>query len=229
MKTSLITLSLISAVSVVAMPVYADNSYIARGRVVESAPVIETVYEQKEVCRYVITDAQNQRGNGYNGNVGDKLLGGVLGAAAGSAVGKGTGRDAAAGVGAIVGSEISAQDGGISEGEIIGGLAGGIIGNQVGKGSGKTAATAAGALLGAIVGDQLQHGNTPTATVDGKRKKVQKKICSVEEFPKKIITGYNVTFEYDGYHFSQIMAQEPGRFIDIDVNVQALEKHTSYQ
>ncbi len=227
MKTSLITLSLISAVSVVAMPVYADNSYIARGRVVESTPIIETVYEQKEVCRYVTTYSQNQRGNRYNGNIGDKLLGGVLGGAAGSAVGKGTGRDAAAGVGAIVGSEISAQDGGISEGEIIGGLAGGIIGNQVGKGSGKTAATAAGALLGAIVGDQLQHGNTTTAAVDGQ--KVQKKICSVEEFPKKIITGYDVTFEYDDYHFSQIMAQEPGRFIDINVNVQALEKRTSFQ
>lgn len=206
-----------------------EHSYVARAPVVQSAPILETVYELVEVCRYryVSERSRGGGGGGGGGSTADKLIGGLLGGAAGSAVGKGSGRDAAAGVGALVGSEISAQDGGLSEGELVGGLVGGLVGNQVGGGSGKTAATAAGVLLGSIVGDNLQHGDTAAAAhaTTGAKKRVR--VCEEEEEPKKIITGYEVTFEHDDYQFTQVMVRDPGLFVDIHVNVQALEERVS--
>ena len=194
----------------------ADNSYVTRARVVEATPIVETVYEQVEVCRNK-TVVDNPRSQG---NIGNKVIGGVLGAAAGSAIGKGSGRDAAAATGALFGSEVASSDGRLSEGEIIGAIAGGVIGNQVGKGSGKTAATATGALLGAIVGDNLQNSGSSGVPR-------QTRVCEVQERPKKIITGYDVTFEYDSIRFSQVMPREPGEYVNININVEALEESTS--
>ena len=110
----------------------AGESFIVRGRVVDTAPIIETVYEPVEVCRYeyVRTETSHRR---KSSNTQQKVVGGLIGGAAGSAIGSGDGRDAAAAIGAILGSEVAEGDG-ISEGEIIGGVVGGIVGNQIGGG-----------------------------------------------------------------------------------------------
>lgn len=220
-NTAIFTIAIlaVSGAAAYAEP-YGSNSYIARARVIESAPIIETVYEQREVCGYEYVD---ERHSG-SGSVEDKIIGGVLGGAAGSAFGKGSGRDAAAGVGALLGSEVAAQDGQLTGGELIGGIAGGVIGNQVGKGSGKTAATAAGVLLGSIIGGNLENGGA-TAHADGARKKVR--VCEKKEFPKRVVTGYDVVFEHDGYRFSSITAREPGNYVDVGVSVEILEEYTS--
>lgn len=192
------------------------SEYTSRARVIESTPIVETVYEPVETCHY---ERRKVSKSGISNNTGNKLAGGLIGGVAGSAVGKGSGRDAAAAIGAIVGSEV-ADDDGITEGEIIGGIAGGLLGNQLGKGRGKTAATAAGALLGSIVGDNIQNGEKSTST-STQSKKVR--VCTESERAKKIITGYEVTYEYAGTRHIGELSREPGKYIDINVAVDVLE------
>lgn len=196
----------------------AGGDFITRVRVIETAPVIETVFEPYESCRY---ETRTRRRRGGGGNTGDKLLGGLLGGAVGSAFGKGSGRDVAAGAGAFLGSEIADGDG-ITEGEIIGGIVGGIVGNQIGKGGGKTAATGAGTLIGAIVGDNLQNGGIGVRQAAGRRTRV----CEQKERAKKIITGYEVTYEYGGVRQAGVLPYEPGEYVDIQVGVDLVENRT---
>lgn len=191
------------------------DSFITRAKVLGSSPIIETVYEPYEECHYQ-TRVQRQ-----HSNTGDKILAGILGGAAGSAVGKGTGRDAAAGVGALLGSELADGDG-LTEGELIGGIVGGVVGNQVGKGGGKTAATGAGVLLGSIVGDNLQNGGQTSS-----RLREKERVCEVKERAKKVITGYEVTYEYDGVRQTGVMSYKPGAYVDISVGVDLVEDRTS--
>ena len=88
------------------------SEYTSRARVIESTPIVETVYEPVETCHY---ERRKVSKSGISNNTGNKLAGGLIGGVAGSAVGKGSGRDAAAAIGAIVGSEV-ADDDGITEG-----------------------------------------------------------------------------------------------------------------
>lgn len=195
----------------------AGNSYVARALIVDTQPIIETVYEDVEVCRYTTKTAKS-----ISNNTQDKVIGGLIGGAAGTAIGNGSGRDAAAGIGAVLGSEIADGDE-LTSGELIGGVAGALIGNQVGKGKGKSAATAAGALIGSIVGDNIQNGGSATATTT---KKV--KVCEVRQEPKKVITGYTVEFEHDGYRFTDVLKKRPqGNYLDISVDVDVVEDYTS--
>jgi uncharacterized protein YcfJ len=178
-----------------------------------------------EVCHYENRRAKQTTSS--SSSTQDKIIGGIIGGAAGSAIGGGSGRDAAAGVGVLLGSEIAADDGGITEGEIIGGIAGGIIGNQVGGGSGKTAATGVGVLIGSIVGNQLQNGATTEDTVHTVRKPNKKRrVCVHEERPKKIITGYDVTYEYSGRSSNGYLPYRPGEFVDVSVNFDIVEDRT---
>ncbi len=196
----------------------ADNSYLTQARIIDYRPIIETVYEEIEVCYY-----KNKTTKQIGDKTKDKLIGGLIGGAAGSAVGKGSGRDVAAGLGAILGGEVAAQDGELTGGELIGGLAGGLLGNQLGKGKGKTAATAAGALLGTIIGDNLQNGQEVT---ESRTKKV--KVCQIEEEPKKVITGYKVNFEHAGFQFTDVLKRRPNsEYLDINVNVDIVEDYTT--
>ena len=184
------------------------GDFVTRAKVIGAAPVVETIYESGH-CR-------KQRTRGNTGNTGDKIIGGLLGGAAGSALGKGSGKDAATAAGVLLGSEIADNDGQLGEGELIGALVGGVVGNQVGKGKGKTAATGAGTLLGAIVGDNLQHGQ-PSARRTANRCK---------QTAKKVITGYEITYEYGGVRQTGTLPYQPGEYVDIHVGVSLLENRT---
>ena len=204
----------------------AENSHIARAKVIDSTPIIETVYEQVETCRY-----KQQPRNSYNNtqsNTQQKIIGGLIGGATGSAVGKGSGRDAAAAIGAVVGSEVGEGKGqGITEGEIIGSIAGGLLGNQVGSGKGKTAATAAGALIGSIVGGRIQENGQGISGGNRRTSGVEKvRICDISERPKKVITGYDVTMEYNNLLFSEQLSYRPEDYVDINISFQVLENLT---
>ena len=220
--TALFVLSLaLAAPAALADTVYPDHTYPSRAKVLEVREIIETVYEQIEVCRYQYSSGNAPRSSG---NTTDKVIGGVVGGAAGSAVGKGSGRDAAAAVGAVIGSEVAGQDGQLTGGEIIGAVAGGLIGNQVGKGSGRTTATAAGALIGALVGGELQQGAQPKRSTQT-RERI--KVCQIEEEPKRIITGYDVELEYDGHRFNTVVDRRPGDYVSIFVDIDVVEERTS--
>lgn len=195
------------------------SDYITQARIVDSQPIIETVYEEVEVC-YYRKKSQRQISN----NTGDRLLGGIAGAAAGSAFGKGSGRAAAAGIGALLGSELAAKDGELTGGELVGGVAGGLLGSQVGKGSGKVAATAIGTIIGSIVASEIENQNQTTSR--NRSKKV--KVCELQDKPKKVITGYTVDFEYNGVIFTDVLRRRPnGDYIDVNVNVNVVEDYTT--
>lgn len=196
------------------------GSFVTRAKVLETKPIIETVYEPYESCSYETRKRQRTRGT----NTGEKVIGGLIGGATGSAFGSGSGRDIATGAGALIGSEIADGDG-LSEGELIGGLAGGIVGNQVGKGSGKSVATGAGVLIGAIVGDNLQNGGVKQQQSSGAGEKVR--VCEQKERAKKVITGYEVTYEYSGLPQTGVLPYEPGEYVDINVGVELVEDRTS--
>ena len=200
------------------------GDFISAGKVVHSTPIIETVLEPVEECRY---ELRRIGGGGNSTDPTNRIIGGILGGAAGSAFGKGGGKDAAAAAGAVLGSEVGAQDGELSGGELLGGAAGGIIGNQLGSGSGKTAATAAGALLGSLLGDELQHGEDRRRKAAANAKYRKTRVCSYTEREKKVITGYTVVYEYAGRQFSGVLPYKPGATVDIQVSAQLIENRAT--
>ncbi len=95
-------------------------------------------------------------------------------------------------------------------GALIGGIAGGILGNQVGKGSGKDVATALGAITGAIVGDRMQNNPGASQTVER---------CRVTDNWTQRLTGYSVTYRYNGREFTSVLPNDPGRNLRVNVQV----------
>jgi uncharacterized protein YcfJ len=95
-------------------------------------------------------------------------------------------------------------------GAVLGGLAGGLLGNTVGGGNGKIAATAVGAATGAMAGNYLGNQNTPQQP---------QQHCEIRDHYQQVLTGYTVTFRYNGQILSTIMPQKPGHFIAVNVHV----------
>jgi len=101
-------------------------------------------------------------------------------------------------------------------GAVIGGVAGAVIGNQVGKGHGREAATAVGAVVGAFTGDHLANRNRWE-----QHEPVPREVTTchtVNEVQTRIV-GYHVNYEYRGQHFTTLMRENPGRFIQVRVSV----------
>lgn len=99
-------------------------------------------------------------------------------------------------------------------GAILGGIAGGVIGSQVGGGNGRIAATAAGTLAGAMVGDNIANQNQqqqPTSQ--------QVERCRQVDNMREVITGYNVTYRYNGRDVTTTMPYDPGRSVRVAVSV----------
>lgn len=102
-------------------------------------------------------------------------------------------------------------------GVVIGGLAGGLLGNQVGGGSGKTAATAAGAVVGAIVGDRISNDGYRGGQQGARGREVQR--CYTVDQWENRLSGYEVTYEYKGRRYTQLMQQHPGNRVRVNVSV----------
>ncbi len=102
-------------------------------------------------------------------------------------------------------------------GAVIGGVAGGVIGNQVGKGNGRAAATAVGAVVGAIVGDRIDNDGYRSAQHAPYGREVQR-CYSVDQWENRL-TGYNVTYEYNGRQYTRFMTEHPGRRMRVNVSV----------
>lgn len=98
-------------------------------------------------------------------------------------------------------------------GAILGGLVGGLLGNTVGGGNGRTAATAVGAVTGAMVGDKM--GNSQP----GYNQPRQVEHCTNHDNYRQVVTGYNVVYRYQGRTLNAVMPQDPGRYVNVNVNV----------
>lgn len=97
---------------------------------------------------------------------------------------------------------------------VIGGIAGGVIGNQIGDGH--VAATAIGAAVGAIVGDQIGSNGRYGAVVPAHYSRPVERCHTVYERQRRM-TGYLVTYEYNGRRHTRVMDRDPGRRFYVDV------------
>jgi uncharacterized protein YcfJ len=103
-------------------------------------------------------------------------------------------------------------------GSIVGGIAGALLGSQVGGGNGKVAAAAAGAIAGAMVGDHVENDgrvNGPQVQEQAVRQ------CRTVEAIENRNAGYEVTYEYRGHNYTEVMNRDPGNRVRLRVNVVA--------
>ena len=101
-------------------------------------------------------------------------------------------------------------------GAVLGGVAGALIGNQVGKGHGREAATAVGAVVGAFTGDRLANRDRWEQYEQVPREVTT---CRTVNEVQTRIGGYQVNYEYRGQHFTTLMRENPGPFLQVRVSV----------
>lgn len=93
-------------------------------------------------------------------------------------------------------------------GAVLGAVAGGGLGNAFGQGGGRALATAAGVIGGAIVGNNLEGGNTQVHNVQQ---------CSTQTIYENRTVGYNVVYEYGGKQYAVQMPQDPGATVQLQM------------
>lgn len=101
---------------------------------------------------------------------------------------------------------------------ILGGIVGGVIGNQFGHGSGRDAATAAGAMLGYSVTRDTQGGY-----YEGGREytRYERRCAPRSDYRRdeQQITGYEVTYRYQGRIYHTVTDYPPGPRLRVQVDV----------
>jgi uncharacterized protein YcfJ len=108
-------------------------------------------------------------------------------------------------------------------GVILGGVAGGLIGNTIGRGYGRAASTVIGAMVGAVVGDQIANRNSETVAVD---RPIQR--CQPVQSYRQVLTGYQVTYYYNGRNSTVILPYDPGPRVPIEVGVSGAASQSAY-
>lgn len=108
-------------------------------------------------------------------------------------------------------------------GAIIGAIAGGLLGSTVGRGSGRVAGAAIGAATGAVIGDRIDsdghyYRNSRPRQVEH---------CQVSDNFHDVVVGYDVVYRYRNQQYSTRMDYDPGRWLDVNVDV-APERQTPY-
>jgi uncharacterized protein YcfJ len=105
---------------------------------------------------------------------------------------------------------------------ILGGVVGGVLGNSIGKGDGRKAATAAGVALGAIVGDRYGDERGGYQTVEP-RTRIEQQCRMVDNWSRKL-SGYDVTYRYQGREYTTFMPYDPGHSVRVNVSVTLAER-----
>ncbi|GGK63621.1 glycine zipper 2TM domain-containing protein [Amphritea balenae] len=102
---------------------------------------------------------------------------------------------------------------------ILGGIIGGALGNELGAGGdNKKVGAVVGAVLGASIGNDLKQNRSQYDNRVHYRTETR---CSVEhdvEYYERV-TGYNVTYRYQGRTYHTQMDRHPGKRIRVRVNV----------
>ena len=101
-------------------------------------------------------------------------------------------------------------------GAVIGGVAGALLGNQLGKGHGREAATALGAVVGAFTGDNMANRDRWDSYEQVPREVTT---CRAVNEVQTRIVGYRVNYEYRGQHFTTLMQENPGQYLQVRVTV----------
>jgi uncharacterized protein YcfJ len=99
-------------------------------------------------------------------------------------------------------------------GIVLGGVAGGLLGNTIGRGNGRAASTVVGALIGAAVGDHIANRDNATVAVT---RPIQH--CQTVQSYRQVLTGYQVTYNYNGRNTTVLMPYDPGQSVPVEVGV----------
>jgi len=99
-------------------------------------------------------------------------------------------------------------------GTLLGTITGGLIGSTIGSGNGRVAAAAAGAAIGALVGNHADERNNYPVAVP---QQVQR--CQVADNHRQGITGYQVTYNYNGRNSTVILPYDPGPRVNVGISV----------
>ncbi len=97
-------------------------------------------------------------------------------------------------------------------GAIIGGVTGGLIGSRVGRGNGRVAGAAVGAITGAIVGDRIDNDR------DEYYERPVRSCRVVDDYHTRL-SGYQVTYEYQGHNYTTMLPYDPGERMRVRVSV----------
>jgi uncharacterized protein YcfJ len=108
-------------------------------------------------------------------------------------------------------------------GAIVGGVAGGLIGNTVGRGSGRVAATAVGAVIGALVGDHIANRDNSAMAITRPMQR-----CQTVQTYRQVLTGYQVTYKYNGRYATVVLPYDPGPRVSIEVGVRGAADQSVY-
>ncbi len=108
-------------------------------------------------------------------------------------------------------------------GAILGGLTGGLLGSTIGRGNGRIASAAVGAAIGALVGDNL--GNRDNGAIAVTRP-IQR--CQTVQSYRQILTGYQVTYYYNGRNTTVVLPYDPGPRVAIDVGITGNTVQSAY-
>ena len=99
-------------------------------------------------------------------------------------------------------------------GVILGGLTGGLLGNTIGHGNGRAASTVVGAVIGAVVGDHIANRDSAPMAVT---RPVQR--CQIVQSYRQVVTGYQVTYYYNGRNTTVVMPYDPGPRVPLEIGV----------
>ena len=97
---------------------------------------------------------------------------------------------------------------------VLGGITGGFIGSTIGDGNGQIAAAAAGAAIGALIGNNADERNTSSVAVP---QQVQR--CQLVDHYRQGITGYKVTYNYNGRNSATVLPYDPGQQVKVGIGV----------
>lgn len=98
-------------------------------------------------------------------------------------------------------------------GAILGAVVGGLVGSTIGKGDGRVAAAAVGAATGAVIGDRWNDSGSTYRHVE----RPVERCRMVDNFHHEVV-GYNVTYRYNGRHYTTRMPYDPGEWVNLNVD-----------
>jgi uncharacterized protein YcfJ len=118
----------------------------------------------------------------------------------------------------------------VGAGTILGAVIGGVVGHQFGNSSrGRDHGTVAGVIGGGIIGNMIENSpsnNAPRADYDPQPARVDYtpetrtvQRCQTVQDTREQISGYNVTYRYNGRDYQTRMAYDPGPTINVRVNL----------
>ncbi len=103
---------------------------------------------------------------------------------------------------------------------ILGAIVGGVIGNQFGRGGGRDVATAAGAALGYASVRDSQHYQGGYYRSGREYTRYEERCVVRNQYrEEEQVTGYDVTYEYQGETYRTVTDYHPGDSIELIVDV----------